>query len=174
MEIGITLPTNLPGVDGDAVWSWARQAEASGFSTLGMGERIGYEGYDWSVALSAAASVTSRIRLFSHIVILPLRSVGMAAKQTLSLQRLSGGRLSVGVGIGPRRVGLPPGLGALRGPGGPLRGPTGRAPSGLGRGAPRRGPADHRPRGRDPRAAQLIVGAFAPAAVARPPATPTG
>ena len=54
MKIGITLPTNLPGVDGQTVLEWARRAEAHGFSTLGMGERIGYEGYDWAVALSGA------------------------------------------------------------------------------------------------------------------------
>jgi alkanesulfonate monooxygenase SsuD/methylene tetrahydromethanopterin reductase-like flavin-dependent oxidoreductase (luciferase family) len=103
VEIGITLPTNIRGVDGEAVWAWARRAEDAGFSTLGMGERIGYQGYDWAVALSAAASVTTRVRLLSHIVILPLRSVGLAAKQSLSLQRLSGGRLSLGVGLGPRQ-----------------------------------------------------------------------
>jgi alkanesulfonate monooxygenase SsuD/methylene tetrahydromethanopterin reductase-like flavin-dependent oxidoreductase (luciferase family) len=100
VEIGITLPTNIPGVTGDTVLEWARRAEAAGFSTLGMGERIGYEGYDWAVALSAAAAVTTRPRLLSNIVILPLRSVGLAAKESLSVHRLSGGRLSFGVGLG--------------------------------------------------------------------------
>ena len=103
MDVGITLPTNLADVAGDTVLDWARRAEGAGFSTLGMGERIGFEGYDWAVALSAAAAVTTRIRLLSHVVILPLRSTGMAAKQSLSVHRLSGGRLSFGVGIGPRQ-----------------------------------------------------------------------
>ena len=100
MDIGITLPTNLPGVPGQTVLEWGRRAEEHGFSTLGMGERIGYEGYDWAVALSAAASVTTRVGLLSNIVILPLRSVGLAAKESLSVHRLSGGRLSFGVGLG--------------------------------------------------------------------------
>src|SRR3954471_14767964 len=100
VKIGITLPTNLPGVDGQTVLEWSRRAEEHGFSTLGMGERIGYEGYDWAVALSAAASVTTRVGLLSNIVILPLRSVGLAAKESLSVHRISGGRLSFGVGIG--------------------------------------------------------------------------
>ena len=100
MEIGLTLPTNLPNVPGDVVLEAARRAEAAGFSTVGMGERIGYEGYDWAVALTAAAAVTTRVRLLSNIVILPLRSVGLAAKESLSVHRISGGRLSFGVGIG--------------------------------------------------------------------------
>jgi alkanesulfonate monooxygenase SsuD/methylene tetrahydromethanopterin reductase-like flavin-dependent oxidoreductase (luciferase family) len=100
VQIGLTLPTNLPGVDGQTVLEWARGAEAAGFATVGMGERIGYEGYDWAVALSAAAAVTTRVQLLSSIVILPLRSVGLAAKESLSVHRLSGGRLSFGVGLG--------------------------------------------------------------------------
>ncbi len=100
MEIGLTLPTNIPGVDGATVLEWARQAESAGFAGVGMGERLGYEGYDWAVALTAAAAVTTRVQLLSTIVILPLRSVGLAAKETLSIHRLSGGRLSFGVGLG--------------------------------------------------------------------------
>jgi alkanesulfonate monooxygenase SsuD/methylene tetrahydromethanopterin reductase-like flavin-dependent oxidoreductase (luciferase family) len=100
MEIGITLPTNNPDVPGDVVLEWARRAEEAGFSTLGMGERLGYEGYDWAVALSAAAAVTTRPRLLSNIVILPARPVGLVAKESLSIHRLSGGRLSFGVGLG--------------------------------------------------------------------------
>lgn len=100
MDIGITLPTNIPDVDGGTVMEWARRAESAGFASVGMGERLGYDGYDWAVALSAAAAVTTRVQLVSSVVILPLRSVGLAAKESLSVHRLSGGRLSFGVGLG--------------------------------------------------------------------------
>jgi alkanesulfonate monooxygenase SsuD/methylene tetrahydromethanopterin reductase-like flavin-dependent oxidoreductase (luciferase family) len=103
MDVGISLPTNIRHVTGPTVVEWSRRAEAAGFSTLGMGERIGYDGYDWAVALAAAAAVTERVRLLSHICILPLRYPAMAAKQALSVHRLSGGRLSFGTGMGPRR-----------------------------------------------------------------------
>ena len=43
---------------------------------------------------------TMSIFILSSIVILPLRSVGLAAKESLSVHRLSGGRLSFGVGLG--------------------------------------------------------------------------
>ena len=100
MEIGVGLPTNLRGTNKDLVLEWSRRAEAAGFASLCMGERLSYAGYDWLLALTAAASVTSRIRLLANVVILPIHPIGVIAKQTLSLDDFSGGRLSFGVGLG--------------------------------------------------------------------------
>jgi len=100
MEIGIGLPTNLSGTSKSLVLEWARRAEAAGFSSLCMGERLTYSGYDWVLSLTAAASVTERIRLLANVVILPIHPVGTVAKQALSLDDYSGGRLSLGVGLG--------------------------------------------------------------------------
>lgn len=100
MEIGIGLPTNLSGTNKELTLEWARRAEAAGFSSLCMGERLTYSGYDWVLALTAAASVTERIRLLANIVILPIHPVGTVAKQALSLDDYSGGRFSLGVGLG--------------------------------------------------------------------------
>ena len=100
MDIAIGLPTNLRDFDRDLVIDWSREAEDAGFSSLGMGERLTYAGYDWCVSLTAAAAVTTRIRLLSNIVILPVHPVGVLAKQALSLDAFSNGRLSLGVGIG--------------------------------------------------------------------------
>lgn len=100
MDIAVGLPTNLRNFDRDLVLDWSRDAEAAGFSSLGMGERLTYAGYDWCVSLTAAAAVTTRIRLISNVVILPIHPVGVLAKQALSLDAFSNGRLSLGVGIG--------------------------------------------------------------------------
>jgi alkanesulfonate monooxygenase SsuD/methylene tetrahydromethanopterin reductase-like flavin-dependent oxidoreductase (luciferase family) len=100
VDIGIGLPTNLRNVDPDNVLNWAQRAEQAGFSTLGMGERLTYDGYDWCVSLTAAAAVTSRVKLMSNVVILPIHPVGVLAKQTLSLDSFSKGRFRLGVGIG--------------------------------------------------------------------------
>lgn len=100
MEIGVGLPTNLRGTNKDLVLEWARRAEASGFASLCMGERLTYAGYDWVLALTAAAAVTSRIRLLSNVIILPIHPAGVVAKQALSLDDFSGGRFSLGVGLG--------------------------------------------------------------------------
>ena len=67
MEIGVGLPTNLRGTNKDLVLEWSRRAEAAGFASLCMGERLSYAGYDWLLALTAAASVTSRIRLLANV-----------------------------------------------------------------------------------------------------------
>lgn len=100
MEIGVGLPTNLSGTSKKLVLDWAQRAEAAGFSSLCMGERLSYSGYDWVLSLTAAAAVTTRIRLSANVVILPIHPVGTVAKQALSLDDFSGGRLSLGVGIG--------------------------------------------------------------------------
>lgn len=100
LDIAIGLPTNLRNVTRDRVLEWAQRAEELGFSTLGMGERLTFDGWDWCVSLMAAASVTSRVRLLSNVVILPIHPVGVLAKQTLSLDAFSNGRLMFGVGAG--------------------------------------------------------------------------
>lgn len=100
MEVGVGLPTNLRGTSKDLVLRWAATAESAGFASLCMGERLTYSGYDWVLALTAAASVTSRIRLLSNVIILPIHPPGVVAKQALSLDDYSGGRFSLGVGLG--------------------------------------------------------------------------
>lgn len=100
MEIGIGLPTNLGGTSKELVLQWAKRAEAAGFSSVCMGERLTYSGYDWVLSLAAAASVTERIRLLANVVILPIHPVGIVAKQSLSLDDYSSGRFSLGVGLG--------------------------------------------------------------------------
>ena len=69
MDIAIGLPTNLRDFDRELVLEWATSAEEAGFSSVGMGERLTYAGWDWCVSLTAAAAVTTRIRLLSNIVI---------------------------------------------------------------------------------------------------------
>ena len=101
MEIGIGLPTTLP-VDGPAVIDWARRAEDRGFSALATIDRFVYPNYDSLTALAAAAGATSRIGLFTDILLAPAYPPVWLAKATGSLQALSGGRLTLGLGVGGR------------------------------------------------------------------------
>ncbi|WP_238018000.1 LLM class flavin-dependent oxidoreductase [Dactylosporangium sp. AC04546] len=101
MDIGIGLPTTLDIVGPDLV-AWARRAEERGFSSLGTIDRIVYPNYDSLTALAAAAAATSRIRLFTDILLTPLYPPVHLAKVTASVDALSGGRLTLGLGVGGR------------------------------------------------------------------------
>ncbi len=103
MEIGIGLPSTNPGVTREQLLSWARRAEERGFHSVGTIDRLVWPGLEPMVALSAAAAVTERVRLVTDVLLAPLRGNGaLLAKQAASLDSISGGRLTLGLGIGGR------------------------------------------------------------------------
>lgn len=103
MQIGIGLPNVVPGTPGRLLLDWARRADERGFKTLATLDRIVYPGYESLVTLSAAGAVTERIELLTNILLAPTRSPFLLAKEAASVDQLSGGRLTLGLGVGRRR-----------------------------------------------------------------------
>ena len=80
----------------------ARQIEALGFDYLGCGEHVSFYGETANgfVSLAVAAGATSHIRLMSTITLVPLYPPALLAKLGAALDVASGGRFSLGVGVG--------------------------------------------------------------------------
>ena len=103
MDIGIGLPNAVPGTTGGELIDFARRAEGRGFATLGALDRIVYDSHEPLVAFAAAAAATERIGLTTAILVGPPRGNDvLLAKQAAALQALSGGRFTLGIGLGAR------------------------------------------------------------------------
>lgn len=103
MKIGVGLPGTIPGTSGDLIVKWAKRAEELRFSTLGVIDRVVFPNYEPLITLAAAASVTKDIRLMTTILLAPVREPVLLAKQVATLDRISGGRFTLGLGIGSRK-----------------------------------------------------------------------
>jgi alkanesulfonate monooxygenase SsuD/methylene tetrahydromethanopterin reductase-like flavin-dependent oxidoreductase (luciferase family) len=103
VKLGIGLPNTLaPDVDRRLLLDWARLADEAGFSVLGTIDKPNYDSWDPLISLAGAAAVTERIRLATTILQLPDRNEVLVAKQAAVIDRLSEGRLVLGVAQGGR------------------------------------------------------------------------
>jgi probable F420-dependent oxidoreductase len=106
MQYALNLPTG--GVCGDPriLAEFASRAERAGWDAVLLEDYIVYQGHqDWPacdpwVALAAMALSTERIRLGTEVTPLPRRRPWKLARETVSLDHLSNGRLILAVGSG--------------------------------------------------------------------------
>jgi alkanesulfonate monooxygenase SsuD/methylene tetrahydromethanopterin reductase-like flavin-dependent oxidoreductase (luciferase family) len=103
MKLGIGLPNTLAHeVDRSLMLDWARLADEAGFHLLGTIDKPNFDAWDPLVTLAGVAGVTERARLATTIVQLPNRNEVLVAKQAAVVDRLSAGRLILGVAQGGR------------------------------------------------------------------------
>ena len=100
--LSMTLPTMLPHDARHDARVVPRGRRRSVVEPRGPRARSRTPATTWTVELAAAAALTERVRLWTTIVILPAHDAVAVAKQMASIDVLSDGRLTVGVGVGGR------------------------------------------------------------------------
>ncbi|MEU2124622.1 LLM class flavin-dependent oxidoreductase [Nocardia niwae] len=98
MHVGLGLPISDPA----ALLDWARRADAGPFRTLGLLDRLVYDNPEPLIALATLAGATSRVKVQTEVLLAPLRDPVLLAKEVATLDRMSGGRLVLGLGVGGR------------------------------------------------------------------------
>src|ERR1700722_14907969 len=106
----MTPPQNPEFLSASALGTMTRAAEDAGFAAVSLTEHPiphddwlatgGHDALDPFVGLSFAAAATSRVRLLTNLTPLPYRNPALLAKTVATLDRLSGGRVILGVGTG--------------------------------------------------------------------------
>jgi probable F420-dependent oxidoreductase len=119
---GCTLPTSGAAADVGALRGLAQAAEGLGFGSAWVSDHVVIPAriespYPYSpdgrfhlgptgpyleplIALTYLAGLTERIRLGTHVLILPYRNPVVMAKEIATLDVLSGGRVDLGIGVG--------------------------------------------------------------------------
>ncbi|ORB67526.1 luciferase [Mycolicibacterium tusciae] len=102
MHIGMTMPVMEPDLDASTLREWAQVIDAGPFSSLCWGERIAFSNPDSPTLLGALSAWTERVRLVTTVIVPQLHDPVMLAKALATGDMLSGGRLTVGLGVGGR------------------------------------------------------------------------
>jgi probable F420-dependent oxidoreductase len=109
--MGLTMPKvfmpaggarDAAGGEGNALADWARQAEDAGIDGVFVGDHVTFygSGSDGLLQLATIAAVSTKLELQTCVYLLALRHPTPVALQAAMVDRLSRGRLILGVGIG--------------------------------------------------------------------------
>ena len=111
MKFGFVIPNNWGLQNPDDVIDVATKAEQIGFDSIWVNHHVLHAGYvlerledrpyyDALTTLTYVAALTKRVRLGTSVLVLPYLNPVVLAKSLATLDVLSGGRLTVGVGVG--------------------------------------------------------------------------
>ena len=104
MKVGISLPVRELKDDLGAIRAFAQMADDVGYTHLRVPDQVlrpksGHL-HEPLMMLAYVAAVTQRIELVPSVVIAPARQTALLAKQLATLERMSGGRVRLGIGVG--------------------------------------------------------------------------
>jgi len=120
VRFGFYLPTRGPTATRDGILTLAREGERLGFASAMVADHIvfpaesespypytldrrhpgGGDALETFSILGVVAGATERLRLVTSVLVLPYRNPVLTAKMVASLDVLSGGRITLGIGVG--------------------------------------------------------------------------
>ena len=102
MRIALGLPSRVASVSRESMLEWVTRAERGPFSSVVVTDRVVSQALEPFSVLAMAAGATQRIRLMTSVVLAPIRETTLLARQAATIDVLSGGRFTLGIGIGVR------------------------------------------------------------------------
>ena len=102
MKIGLGPTFLTPTKSWPTIKRMAELADEGPYSSFAMLDRLAYDSYEPLATLSAVAAVTTRVRLMTAVLVSPLRTAGILAKQAATVDAISNGRLTLGLAVGSR------------------------------------------------------------------------
>jgi probable F420-dependent oxidoreductase len=109
MDYGLALPNLLAGSSAEGIEAAAEVAERLGYTTVWTTDHVLVDHsaaaeygriFDAILTLAHVAGRTTRVRLGTSVIVVPQRQAVVLAKELATLDVLSRGRLTAGVGIG--------------------------------------------------------------------------
>jgi probable F420-dependent oxidoreductase len=101
-NIGLAFVNPAPLTKGENVLNFARRCEAMDLHSMWTIDRIAYDNLEPLTLLAAAVGATQTIRIGTSVLLPGLRHPALLAKILATLDFISNGRLTVGVGFGSR------------------------------------------------------------------------
>ena len=103
-KIGLAFVSPAPLTKPAYVTNFATKCEAMGIDSLWIIDRIAYDNLEPLTVLAAAAGLTKKIRLGTSVLLPALRHPTLLAKSVATLDFISNGRVTLGVGFGSRET----------------------------------------------------------------------